>query len=253
VSRYTSSPQPTSTPSGNVLLEDVPPISPAVAYVIMNTPDDAECVERIKANGLQCLALIHGDLTWENWIGVGAALMIFTGEALVTVGVLKWDANNKRAIKEFNRLWETYEASGGRNDYKPLSSTERWALREIMSNPDISAWRSSLTGPEKRKLNHPNAVINKWKAQQKATAIPAEDRKPSPQAQLKAANVELQEQLHRLKRHGDGSLFTKDSKPKDIIIAIIGTFDGSPNRLTTLKAVTRGLNAWIKQQEMSAN
>jgi hypothetical protein len=132
-----------------------------------------------------------------------------------------------------------------------LSKQERCALREIMGNPNISAWRATLTGPEKRRLNHPNAVLNRFKAQ--ATAIPAENRKPSPQAMLKATNIELQEELHRLKQRGDGNAFMRTDSTKDIATAIIGTFDGLSNKTTKIEAIARELNAWVKQQKMAVS
>ena len=154
-------------------------------------------------------------------------------------------------MKEFNARWEEYEAGAGRN-HKPLSKQERWALREVMTNPEITAWRSTLTGPEKRKLNHPNAVLNRFRAQAKAKATSAEDRKPSPQAKLKAANIELQEELHRVKQHGDGNAFTRNDSAKTIAAVIIHTFDGLSNKTTMIEAIVRELNAFVKEQKMAA-
>ena len=219
--------------------------------VTTNTSGDAERIQRIKDNGLACLSRLHGDVTWEDWMGVGAALKLITEETLVETDAIKWDPDNKRMVKEFSQRWEEYESGAGRN-HKPLTPTERWALREVMSNPEISAWRSTLTGPEKRRLNHPNAVLNRFRAQRKTKASPAEDCKPSPQAKLKAANIELQEELHRMKKHGDGNVFTKNDTPKTIASVVIHTFDGLNNKTAKVEAVARELNTWIKQQKISA-
>jgi hypothetical protein len=198
-----------------------------------------------------CLVRLHGDVTWDDWIGVGAAMEIVTAEALAVVGTLKWDPNNKQLVIEFNARWELYEKRAGLN-HKPLSKQERSALREVMDNSAISAWRSTLTGPEKRNLNHPKAVLRRFQAHAKAKAIPAEDRKPSSQAKLKAANIELQEELHRLKRRGDGNSFTRDDSAKAIATAIIGTFDGLSTKTGKIEAVIRELGAWVKRQKMAA-
>ena len=252
---YSGSSQPTSSApaSSMVTLGDLPlradsccPSTPA-AHVITN---NAERVQRIKANGLQCLGRLHGDQTWDDWIGVGAALVIITKEALVEVAALKWDPNNKRLVKAFTVRWDEYEAGAGKN-HKPLSRQERHALREVMNNPELSAWRSTLTGPEKRRLNHPNAVLNRYKSQAKAKATPAENRKPSPLAKLKAANIELQEELHQLKQHGDGSTFSKGDSTKNIAAAIIGTFDGLTNKASKVEAIARELTVWVKQQKLN--
>ena len=63
-----------------------------------------------------------------------------------------------------------------------------------MSNPAINAYRNTLTGPEKRRLNHPNAVINRWRALEKK-ATPPEDKPLSAFAKERKANIELQEEL----------------------------------------------------------
>jgi hypothetical protein len=88
--------------------------------------------------------------------------MIITEEACAAVGARAWDKDNKRLVGEFNKRWDEYEASTGAN-YKPLSKQERSALRFVMTNPEVGAFRAGLIGPEKRRLNHPNAVINRWR------------------------------------------------------------------------------------------
>jgi hypothetical protein len=207
---------------------------------VTRAPDE---IQRIKEAGIACLGRLHGDQTWEDWMGVGAAMDIITDEALAAVNAPKWDKNNKRAINEFNRRWDDYEAG---TNHKALSKQERYALREVMSNAEISAYRNTLTEPEKRRLNHPNAAINKWKRQQKAKAIPAEDRKPSPQAQLKATNIALQEELHRLKKNGDGNLFSAADSVKDIA----ATFTRNPGfSVGKIKAIAHEMLDWAKAQE----
>jgi hypothetical protein len=235
--------------SSKVPLGDLPSSTPA-AHVVA-TSGDAGRVQRIKATGLACLGRLHGDLTWDDWIGVGEAMGIITDEALVEVGAFKWDPDNKRAVKAFNVRWEEYEAGGGRN-HKPLSKQERSALREIMGKPEISAWRGTLTDPEKRRLNYPKAVLNRFNAYAKATASPAEDRKPSPFEQMKRDNIKLQEEVHQLKRHGDGNTFSKNDTTKACATAIIGTFDGLSNKAKKVEAIARELTAWVKQQKMAA-
>ena len=81
---------------------------------------------------------------------------------------------------------------------------------------------------------------------------PCGDRKPSPQAKLKAANIELQEELHRLRQHGDGNAFTKNDSAKAIAAVVIHTFDGLSNKTAKVEAIVRELNAWVKQQKMAA-
>jgi len=168
------------------------------------TPGDEERKARIKAHGQECLRRLKGDQTWEDWMGAGEALMVITEEAVVEIGASVWDGNNKRLVREFTERWDAYEAEAGSN-YKPLTKQERWALREVMTNPEIGAFRGQLDGPIKRRLNHPNAVINKWKANTRAKE--PKERKPSPPLsnalkeknkvieQLQARNAELEEEV----------------------------------------------------------
>ena len=96
------------------------------------------------------------------------------------------------------------------NGFKDIDKGTRCRLLECLRvREQIERWRALLTDGERFKLNHPDAVLRKWKA---ATAIPDPNArpKPSPYARLKDANIELQ--LHRLKQHGDGNAFTKDDK-----------------------------------------
>jgi len=170
-----------------------------------STPGDEERKQRIKANGLECLRRLHGDQTWEDWEGVAAAMEVITEEAQDAVGTSEWDKDNKRLVREFNSRWDDYEATLGSN-HKPLSKQERWAVRTIMITPEIRTWRGLLDGPQKRKLNHPNAVINKWKAATQTREARA-PRQPSPAlspalaardkkiAELEARNTELGEEL----------------------------------------------------------
>ena len=123
-------------------------------------------------------------------------------------------------------------------------------MREVVSNPAIATWRATLTDPEKRRLNYPKAVLARYKARAKAKAVPAEDKPLSPFAKERKANIELQEELHRLKRHGDGNAFTKDDSPKDIASTIIGAFDGLSNKTAKVEAITRELSAWVRKQKI---
>jgi len=171
------------------------------------TPGDEERKQNVLNHGRECLRRVKGDTTWEDWMGIGAALMVITEEAMKTVGVTAWNKDNKHLIREFNERWDEYEASAleqGSNQ-KPLSKQERWALREVMTNPEIGAWRSGLDGTNRRKLNHPNKVIERWRRATQTSD--KEPKKPSPSlsqalkdrdkviAELEARNTELGEEL----------------------------------------------------------
>jgi hypothetical protein len=188
------------------------------------TPGDEERKERVLARGRECLRRIQGDVTWEDWMGAGAALMVITEEAMAEVGATVWDANNRRLTREFTQRWDEYETSAleAGSNQKPLSKQERWALREVMTNPAIGMWRSGLDGTNRRKLNHPNKVIERWRRATQTSD--KEPRKPSPSlsqalkerdktiAELQARSQELEEE-----REGRGVVGTLDEAIEAVV------------------------------------
>jgi hypothetical protein len=175
-------------------------IAAATLPVTRTSPGDEDRKQRALAHGLECMRRIKGDQTWEDWLGIGEAMMVITEEAMAEVGVAAWDGNNKRLTKEFMSRWEEYERRGTNDPrQKPLSKQERWALREVMTNPDIGAWRSSLDGTNRRKLNHPNKVIESWKRNTQTSD--REPKKPSPSMSqaLKERGKVIAEQEARIK------------------------------------------------------
>ena len=98
-------------------------------------------------------------------------------------------------------LQSIYSGSVGSNA-KPLTKQERWALREIMTEPKYNTWYSTeVLGPQQRKLNHPNAIINAYKRKHPdANKQPRPPRQPSPALSpaLSAKNKEI-EQLRALR------------------------------------------------------
>ena len=165
------------------------------------TPGDEERKQNVLNHGRECLRRVKGDTTWEDWMGIGAALMVITEEAMKTVGVTAWNKDNKHLIREFNERWDEYEASAleqGSNQ-KPLSKQERWALREVMTNPEIGAWRSGLDGTNRRKLNHPNKVIERWR---RGWCGSSAGSRAAQEAQGEAAESHHPHRRHR--RHRDG-------------------------------------------------
>jgi hypothetical protein len=134
-------------------------------------------------------------------MGIGAAMMVITEEAMAEVGATVWDKNNRRLVREFTQRWDEYEASAveaGSNE-KPLSKQERWALREVMTNPEIGAWRARLDGTNRRKLNHPNKVIERWR---RGWCGSSAGSRAAQEAQGEAAESHHPHRRHR--RHRDG-------------------------------------------------
>ena len=135
----------------------------------------------IKERGLEALRFIYSNQTWERWIDIGEAMLVITEEACAALGAAAWDKDNKPLVRLFNRKWDEYEQRA-HNDpaHRPLSKQERSRLRFVMDHTEVGAWRATLPGPQRRKYNHPNAVVEAWKrAQPKPPREPRETRQPS--------------------------------------------------------------------------
>jgi hypothetical protein len=147
--------------------------------------------------GLKALDRINADKTWDDWKQVGAALKVITEGAVAQAKSGPWHRDNKTAVRMFNGLWEHYETSDGSN-HKPLSSSERTQLRFVMDHPEVEVWRDTLDGTKRRKLNHPNAVVNAWRT---ATQTPenAERKTTTKDDVLVRLEQELAEALKQLK------------------------------------------------------
>ena len=196
--------------------------------------------EAVVRAGQEAWCRLRSSTTWDDWKQVGKAHVIGRHKAMIEAGV------NQPIGRRYNETFGTWQREFG---FENLDKGDRARLFEVMDHlAEIDDWLKTLITSERLRLNHPTTVLRKWKG---STAVPDPNAtpKPSPQANLKAANIELQEELHRLKRHGDGNAFTKDDNTKSIATAIIGTFDGLSNKTTKVEAIARELAAWVKQQK----
>jgi|SRR6516165_6025792 hypothetical protein len=170
------------------------------------TPGDAERKERIDANAREALRRLKSGQTYEDWRAVGQQMMVITEEVMNELALDEWDKDNKQLTREFTRRFEGWEASV--SNAKPISKQERWALRELMTDPKYHAfYTTELPGPEQRKTNHPNKIIEKYNRKYPDPNKPKKERKPSDLLspaltaknkeieQLVARTVELEEEL----------------------------------------------------------
>jgi hypothetical protein len=123
--------------------------------------DDDDRKRHIDANARDALRRLKTDQTVEDWRAVGEHQNIITEEVMSKLGLTTWDPNNKKLVREVTKRFEDWERSV--SNYHPLTKQERWALRELTNNPKYLEWHATLTKPERRRLNHPNAIINRWK------------------------------------------------------------------------------------------
>ena len=147
--------------------------------------DDADRMRRIDAAAREALRRLKTNQTVEDWRAVGAQQNIITEEVMSELGLTTWDPNDRKLVREVTKRFEDWERSFS-NDHL-LTKQERWALRELTNDPKYLEWHATLTKPEQRRLNHPNAIINRWKK-----AHPNSTNKLNPHAPRKnAINFEI--------------------------------------------------------------
>jgi hypothetical protein len=113
----------------------------------------------IEGAAREALRRLKNDKTCEDWIAVGEMMMVITAWVMQQVGCL--DRKDRSMLREASRYFEEWDVSV--SNQPPLTKQERWSLREFMTNPEIRAWHAALPAPQRRRLNHPNAIINAWK------------------------------------------------------------------------------------------
>jgi hypothetical protein len=187
--------------------------------------------------GLKALHRINADKTWDDWKQVGAALKVITEGAVAQAKSGPWHRDNKTAVRMFNGLWEHYEHSDGSN-HKPLSSSERTQLRFVMDHPEVEAWRDTLDGTKRRKLNHPNAVVNAWRA---ATQTPENaERKTATKddvlVRLEQELAEALKQLKHAKREAEWAAPSNLAKAEDAMVTQLANV-GITKKIETFRRV----------------
>jgi hypothetical protein len=104
--------------------------------------------------------------------------------------------------------------SGDGSKLEEIDKGTRSRLIECVSNrKEIEAWLATLTIGQRQKLNHPEAVLRRWR---KATRVEKPGDAPPKQhshvEKLKASIIALEEQNTRLAREAP---FTPHDKPRD--------------------------------------
>jgi hypothetical protein len=115
-----------------------------------------EDVERVCRQGAEAWKRLKKDKNWNDWLKVGEAHTIGRDWAQRIAGT--------------NRPWgKAYNAAFGewlqKYKFDDMDKGDRSRLFAVMDNlGQIEEWRMTLTLTERLKLNHPNAVLRKWKA-----------------------------------------------------------------------------------------
>jgi hypothetical protein len=112
--------------------------------------------DRVARNGTAAWKRLKTGKSWTDWIQVGEAVLIGREWAMSQAGT------NKPEGKGYNTVFSEWLAKYKLDD---MHNSDRSRLFSVMDNlPMIEEWRRTLTLTERMKLNHPNAVLRKWKS-----------------------------------------------------------------------------------------
>jgi hypothetical protein len=112
--------------------------------------------DRVARQGMQAWARLKKGKSWTDWLQVGEALQVGREWAMHQAGV------NKPEGKGYNTAFGEWLTKYKLDD---MDKGDRSRLFSVMDNlPAIEEWRQRLTLTEKLALNHPQAVLRRWKA-----------------------------------------------------------------------------------------
>jgi hypothetical protein len=176
--------------------------------------------DRVSRQGAAAWKSLKREKNWNDWLKVGEALRIWR----------EWAQNQSRANRPIGKA---YNMAFGEKllEYKldDMDKGTRSRLFDVMDNlPLIEEWRRTLPLTERLKLNHPNAVLRKWKAFMKPEPR-EEDGEPKPT--LRDSVVNLSEENAALKAHIAELEAARDSTAVDPAAA---TFEQLKPRLIEL-------------------
>ena len=152
---------------------------------------------------------------WEDFMIIAEALDVGRNE------VMRDLHTNQPTGRRYEKAIGEWLAANG---FKDIDKGARCRLLECLRHREqIERWRTLLTDTERFKLNHPDAVLRKWKA---ATVVPDSNAtpKPSPYAQVKDALAQALEDNHCLQRKletADGDLWKPADTAEDIAIVMV--------------------------------
>jgi len=113
-------------------------------------------LDRVCRQGTEAWRRLKRDKNWNDWLKVGEALQVGRERAMNQA------MTNRPEGKAYNMAFGEWLRQYKLDD---MDKGERSRLFAVMENlPMIEQWRQTLTLSERLKLNHPFAVLRKWKA-----------------------------------------------------------------------------------------
>jgi hypothetical protein len=158
-------------------------------------------------DGQTCLGGLRQ--SWENWIGVGRALLVGR-----TVS-MRAAHTNKPQGRAYNETMGQWLAAYG---FDKVPQTTRHDLFACMDNLDaIQTWRSNLEEADRGRWNDPGTVLNRWRRSQ--AAEPRQKHNG-----LRQRLAERETELARLRREverGGGDLWAPEDRAEDIAAVMV--------------------------------
>jgi hypothetical protein len=193
--------------------QDAPDISLTTGPVYrLDSPTDRE--QSTIRHGQQAWHRLRHDHGWEDWTQVGAAVVIGRTEAMGEA------AANRPVGRRYNVLFAAWLKQFG---FENLDKADRSRLFTVMDHlEEIEAWRATLTPTERLRLNHPSAVLRKWKSAN--TISPNPNSRLSPIKQCRQENSALQQEILRLQEDCErvaGDRWQPADRPEDIATAML--------------------------------
>jgi hypothetical protein len=154
------------------------------------------------------------DHTWEDWKQIGAALQIGRSGAMHKAGI------NRPVGRRYKAVFSAWLKKFG---FEKLDKADRSRLFAVMDHlQEIETWRGTLTLTKRLHLNHPSAVLRKWRS---ANAISHNQNcRLSPLEKCRQDTRTLKQEIFRLRRECErlgGDLWDPADRPEDIATVMV--------------------------------
>jgi hypothetical protein len=147
--------------------------------VTRTSPADEDRKAIIDRQAAESLLRLNSDFTLNDWRNVWEKLRLVTEEVMDSQGLVEYDPDSKRLVREITKRMDDWERS--KSNRRPMSKSERWAMREYFGNPKYEQWlnEKEMSGARRRRMNSPGSVINAYKRDYPDPNKPKRERKVS--------------------------------------------------------------------------
>jgi hypothetical protein len=192
--------------------QDISPITLPVNR--LDNPTDQEHATVLR--GQEAWHRLRHDQTWEDWQHVGAAHLIGRTRAMHEAGV----------NRPFGRRYKIAFAGWLRKfGFENFDKADRSRLFIVMDHlHEIETWRATLTPTQRLRLNHPSAVLRKWRSARNRNC------RQGPIEKCRQENSALKQEIFRLRRECErfgGDLWDPADRPEDIATVMVAKLSRS--------------------------